>query len=317
MRIRKGLKAYLNTDLGIFYAHNTNRLMLYPLIFCFFLLEGVVIWLLYKGPTYYLGNLAFTTIYSLHKSAGNTISIWIADVLANLLAPAWGAFAKRTVGRQWLIWSLGLAAGFMPFRAVARRLVLLYAPDIAAYYIANPQAKLGILTILIFLIPCWTAAIFMTLRIAMSKQRVHLLEKKIVVTAGDNTTQATTTGGDSPDPPSGWLRLNQNHANLTIALADITHVTVEDHYCRINYWNGNRLKSELIRLPLGKLILKLPPEHFLKIHRSHVVNRSHIARIAKKGRDRKVHLQVQDVELPVSRSRFKALSPYLTSCPQR
>ena len=96
-----------------------------------------------------------------------------------------------------------------------------------------------------------------------------------------------------------------------IALADITHVTVEDHYCLIHHSTGNGLKSKMIRLPLKEMLLKLPREHFLQIHRSHVVNVGHISCLAKERRDHKVVLQHFDVELPVSRSRFKDLPPRL------
>ena len=107
--------------------------------------------------------------------------------------------------------------------------------------------------------------------------------------------------------------MDNGSGNGAIALSDITHVTVEDHYCRISYTIGNGLRSKMIRLPLKELLRKLPNAHFLRIHRSHVVNRKHVSRLMKKGRDYKIVLQRWNVELPVSRSRFRDLHPRLKS----
>ena len=111
--------------------------------------------------------------------------------------------------------------------------------------------------------------------------------------------------------PEGNLNWENESGGVSIPLADITHITVEDHYCRINYSISNGHKNTMIRLPLKEMLLKLPQDHFIKIHRSHVVNITHVLRLKKKGRDNKVVIRNTGVELPVSRSRFKDISPFL------
>lgn len=305
----KKLKTYVGQDLGSFYAHGTNRLLLYSFFFSCFLLECATFWLLYLGPAFVLTYLAFTTVYTLHKAALYTICIIMADMLAHRLVPAWGAYGKRSVGRQWMIWSLGLAVGFFLQRTMVKGLIPAYAPDVIAYFVANPQARLSTLTLLMVLFPYWCLVVVLSLRVALSRQRIQQLSDSLMVIPADKTAQETTPHAGPACMPAGILQMSGDNGNGAIALADITHVTVEDHYCRINYSNGRGLKSTMIRLPLKELLIKLPQAHFLQIHRSHVVNAGHISHLARSGRDHRVVLQGHDVQLPVSRSRFRTLNP--------
>ena len=65
----KMIKAYFGQNLGDFYTHSTNRLLLYPFFFSFFLVECATFWLLYLGPAFVLDYMAFITVYTLHKAA--------------------------------------------------------------------------------------------------------------------------------------------------------------------------------------------------------------------------------------------------------
>ncbi len=307
----KMMKTYFGQDLGDFYAHATNRLLLYPFFFSFFLVECATFWLLYLGPAFVMDFMAFTTVFTLHKAGVYAICILMADVLVHHLIPAWGAYEKRSVGRQWLIWSLGLAAGFVLQRTMVKSLIPVYAPEVVTYFMANPQARLGTLTLLMILIPYWFVVVFLTLRVAQSRQRIQQVSDSLLVIPADKAAQGVLPAASAVNLPAGILQMSGENGSGAIALADITHVTVEDHYCRINYATGDRLKSEMIRLPLKKMLSKLPREHFLQIHRSHVVNAGHISGLTRNGRDYKVVLHDFDLELPVSRSRFKALGPIL------
>ena len=65
---------------------------------------------------------------------------------------------------------------------------------------------------------------------------------------------------------------------IKIPHAQITRITVEDHYSRILFasGNGDDLRNVLIRLPLKKLLQALPKDAFVQIHRSHAVNLRHV-----------------------------------------
>jgi DNA-binding LytR/AlgR family response regulator len=303
----KILKAYFGQNLGNFYTHPTNRMLIYPFFFSFFLIECGTFWVLYLGPAFVMDFLAFTTVFTLHKAGVYTICIWTADLVANHLPFSWGTYGNRNVGRQWLIWSLGLGVGFAIQRTMIRSLVPIYAPDVVAYFIANPLARLSTSTLLMILIPYWLVVVFVTLRVVLSRQRIQRLADSIVVSPGHRSAETVSATVEGKGRASGMLRLNGDSGGSAIALSDITHVTVEDHYCRVNYIAGNGLKSEMIRLPLKQMLRKLPDNRFVQIHRSHVVNSEHISHLAKNGRDHNVVLEEYGVVLPVSRSRFKHL----------
>ena len=86
------LKKYFGQNLGDFFGHTTNRLMLYPFLFSFFLVECSTFWLFYQGPSFVIDFMAFTTVYTLHKAAVYTICIFAADLLVHHLAPSWGTY---------------------------------------------------------------------------------------------------------------------------------------------------------------------------------------------------------------------------------
>lgn len=309
----KMLKEYFGQNLGDFFGHATNRMLLYTFLFCFFLVECSTFWLFYQGPSFILDFMAFTTVYTLHKAAVYTLCIFAADFSVQHMVPSWGAYERRTVGRQWLIWSLGLAAGFVLQRTLVKSLIPVYAPDVIDYFRATRQARLGAVTLLLVLIPYWLVVVSVTLRVVLSKQRIRQLADSLLIIPEGRSSQEISSAAKLESRPVGILKLGGGNGNGAIALADITHVTVEDHYCRVNYATGNGMKSELIRLPLKEMLRKLPGAHFFQIHRSHVVNTGHIARLSKSGRDHKILLQGYDVKLPVSRSRFKDLHPLMKS----
>ncbi len=311
------LKRYFRQNLGDFYSHSANRLLLYPFIFSFFLVECTTFWLFYLGSSFVRAHMAFVTVYSLHKAAVYTLSIFTADFLAHHMVPSLGGYKDRTVGRQWLIWSLGLAAGFVLQRTMVKSLVPVYAPEVIDYFRARPQLRLSTGTLLMVLLPYWIAVVFVTLQVVLSKQRIRQLADSLTVIPDGQPTTETPSLDQPNSQPAGLLNWGGANGGPAIALADITHVTVEDHYCRVNYAAGNGLKSEMIRLPLREMLRKLPEDHFLHIHRSHVVNAGHIARVSRSGRDCKVVLKFYDVKLPISRSRTKALLPRLKSAGSR
>ena len=308
----KRVKSYFAQDLGEFYAQPVNRLMIYPFFFTFFLIECGTFWLLYLGFGFVVEYMAFVTVYTLHKAAVYAVGIVMADMSAHHLLPSWGTYGRRSVGRQWMVWSLGLAFGFVVQRTMVKTLVPVYAPDVIPYFIAHPQARLSTLNLLAILVPYWILVVSLTLRIALSKQRIRKLADTIRVIPADGYIENHPIANRVKRTPVGILSLSGAEGNGAIDLADITHVTVEDHYCRVNYNSSQGLKSEMIRLPLKEMLHKLPGDHFLHIHRSHVVNREQISRIARYGRDHKVVLQGIDVELPVSRSRYKHLKHRMT-----
>jgi len=304
-------KNYLGSPVGDFYALGANRLMLYPFLTVVLLMECLVYWTIFHGPGFLLAHMAFATIFSLHKAILFTLCLWGTDVLANRLIPSWGAYQKRTVDRQWVIWAVGLAVGMLLLRPLAGSLVVHYAPGVIDYFAARPAPKAVLFKTLVILLPYWGAGVFLALQLARSKNQIMRLSGEVRVEPQETPGLQTPAADGNGKRPRGVLRLGKENGDQAINLADITHVTVEDHYCRVTFHAGNGPKSVLIRLPLKEMMTKLPREHFLQTHRSHVVNLGHVSRLAKEGREHKLVLRHLDVHLPVSRHRFKELEPRL------
>lgn len=309
--IGQRVRHYLGQGLGDFYVHPINRLMLYPFFAAFFLLECWTLWLAYMGPAFVREHLAFTIVYSLHKAVVYTACIVAADVLANRLTPAWGAYKLRRVGRQWLIWALGTAVGFVLHRTMVRSQVAAYAPEVVRYFMANPQKAIGNGAILAIFVPYWVLAVFLTLKVLVAKQRIMQRPPLPAVAQSGAAEDKSRSPSQPSGHPAGSLRLDDGAGHKTVALCDIAHITVEDHYCRVVYFQGDELKSKMVRMQLKEMMSTLPQEYFMQIHRSHVVNLGHVSRLHKDGRDHKVVLGSFDVQLPISRSRFKQLAPWL------
>lgn len=307
------MRKYFDQELGEFYGHAINRLMLYPFLFSFFLIECIAFWLVWQGPSFLLNYMAFTIVYSLHKAIVYTSCTLGADLIAHFLFYSWGAYHLRKVGKQWIIWSMGLSVGFYLQQIMVNKLIILYAPNVVLYFRAHPDERVSVLTMLLVLTPYWCSVLFITMWVAISKQRIQKVSDSLFVTQKEkerNINENVSTDR-SATLVDGILNFQENNGDTAIAFADITHVTVEDHYCNINYVNNSGINNKMIRLPLKEMMLKLPTDHFLRIHRSHVVNVSHISHLNKCGRDYKIILHNQQTELPISRSRFKHLLPLL------
>ena len=311
------IRSYFAGNLGDFYSQAVNRLTLYPVIFTFFLAECSTFWLIYLGKSFFLNYMSFVMIYSLYKAAVYSLCIFAADTIAHYLVPHWGTFKNRRVGKQWFIWTMGLLVGFIIQRTTVSSLIVQYTPEVIHYFITHPEVRMSHFELLFYLTPYWCLVMFVTMRIARSKQRIQDQARSLMILPG-NQKNASTESLMAGEPEKSKNRLPQGNLNwenesggASIPLADITHITVEDHYCRINYSISNGLKNTMIRLPLKEMLLKLPQDHFIKIHRSHVVNITHALRLKKKGRDNKVVIRNAGVELPVSRSRFKDISPLI------
>ena len=301
---------YFAQDLGKLYSQAVNRLTLYPFVFTFFLAECTTFWLIYTGKSFFINYMSFVMIFSLHKAAVYSLCIFMADTAVHYIIPSWGAFKKRTVGKQWLIWTTGLLTGFVIQQGMVKKLIIFYAPEVINYFIVHPEKRLGHLEILLFLMPYWCVVMYVTMGIAKSKQRIQDLAESLVIQPRrqpktvPESLMVPQSKKNKDRLPGGNLNWKNETGCISIPLVNITHLTVEDHYCRINYSEDNDFKSKMIRLPLKEMLLKLPQDHFIKIHRSHVVNTAHVSRLKKKGRDHKVVIKDSGVELPVSRSCF-------------
>ncbi|WP_332861963.1 LytTR family DNA-binding domain-containing protein [Janthinobacterium svalbardensis] len=103
------------------------------------------------------------------------------------------------------------------------------------------------------------------------------------------------------------LAVKKRGALEWIAMADIDHVQADGHYSNIVLRSGEQCFHDL---PIDKLMALLPP-HFLRVHRSYIVNSLGFKRL-QIGAGGKYALDTQtSTGIPVSRSSYPALKQRL------
>ncbi len=102
------------------------------------------------------------------------------------------------------------------------------------------------------------------------------------------------------------------NSQSAIPLPNISHISVEEHYCRIFTKNEEgRLDSIEVRSPLKELLKQLPVSSFMQVHRSHVVNLAYVTHIDKRYSTYEVSLNNGETRLPLSRRRTVEILPKL------
>lgn len=105
------------------------------------------------------------------------------------------------------------------------------------------------------------------------------------------------------------VRFQSGRTDFVIDAADVRNITVEDHYCYVHYRHKDGYAKRDLGMPLRDIVGLLPPG-FVQVHRSHVVNLSHVRSVRRKDRNVRLLLGA-DVEVPVSRHRLHRVLPPL------
>ena len=261
------LHRYLATPLPPFYSEWAGRLLVHLLLACFYFVAGLLGWAIFGGgPSFLVKWMAFTNVYCLHLAVTYSLALLAADFLANRFLPAWGGYANRSVGRQWMVWAGGFGLGFAFHRTLLLYLMSIYAPDVIIYYQKHPSELPSHLAVFLFWLPFWLVATWVAFQIALSS-RLFVRHTPIAKLGPQIKSASVPT-----KQPQGLLKLNVDSSPIEIPYAHITHVTVEDHYSRVFFSGDKGQHNVLIRAPLKSLLKKLPGEFFLQIHRSHIVN---------------------------------------------
>ncbi|MBB5204169.1 DNA-binding LytR/AlgR family response regulator [Inhella inkyongensis] len=107
--------------------------------------------------------------------------------------------------------------------------------------------------------------------------------------------------------PLRFVRASQGELTHQIAVADILYFHADDKYTVVQTAQG----EHLIRTPIAELLTLLDPETFWQVHRSTIVNVSHLSGTRRDDNSRLfVRFHGHARELPVSRAyvaRFKAM----------
>lgn len=103
-----------------------------------------------------------------------------------------------------------------------------------------------------------------------------------------NSTEKTDDNSDSPE-----LIVKEGRTMVRLNCNEIKWLESDSNYTTINLKNGNR---RVVRISLSELQQQLPDNQFLRIHKSHIINKKYVTEIKTNN------IMLDTIELPVGRS---------------
>jgi len=90
-----------------------------------------------------------------------------------------------------------------------------------------------------------------------------------------------------------YITINDENGKVAVHMATrhILYFKSEDNYIFLYYKNDQELKKELIRTNLKKLELDLSPQHFVRIHRSYMINIENLVAVSRTGQGYRVRME--------------------------
>ncbi len=301
-------RAVYNHSIGLFYGQWTNRYLLYLTVF---LLIGVWTFVgleIYGRISWRITSMSFRDNYALHTMMNFGLCLYAADEWLARLTGRWGRFTNRTLGKQALVWGLSFVVAFYIQRTIVFKGIMFYDLDLYHYYEVYPQLRPRLLDHFFFCLPFLIATILFLWLVAAVRQHGLVKEQKALQSlkeklATENEAAVESAVRPEVEPDKAQICVQSGSSQIILEQDTISHVTVEDHYCRIHTLEKDERKSFFVKSSLAELLDRLAGNHFIQIHRSHVVNARAIRQLDKKNRACRVHLK-SDVVLPVSRYRL-------------
>jgi two-component system LytT family response regulator len=108
--------------------------------------------------------------------------------------------------------------------------------------------------------------------------------------------------------PIKQIILKHKGSAEVVNIKDVFFIEAHGSYSNVHYLSNNTLQQTLMSYSIAEYEELLPEDIFFRIHRSYLVNRSHISRII---HEENPCVMVKDIVLPVGRRRHSALISYL------
>ncbi len=302
------LSEYCQRPLGSFYSDFSHRLVIYLLVSVAYVAGTFISLMIFLGPAWVFDHLAYVAAKALHTTMFFTFCFAAVDIVAHRVGPKGSGYSQRTVGRQWLIMLVGFLLGYILYRTYFVSLVGIYAPWVISHLQNFPENRARVVAEFPSYFLGWLITASLVIQFALRSQRLAVESKKI------EPTGAPDSGEDNQanihEAQSGYFVHTSTNQNLKIPFTEITHVSVEDHYCRLIHKNGEELMSHILRMSLNQLEDELPGEQFTRIHRSHIVNLQHVMGW-RTVRQQRYLVMDHGAQLPISRSRMAKLKKNL------
>ncbi|MGH1365376.1 MAG: LytR/AlgR family response regulator transcription factor [Calditrichia bacterium] len=101
--------------------------------------------------------------------------------------------------------------------------------------------------------------------------------------------------------------------HLSLPLNALRFVESRDNYCLIVWWDGKKLRKQLLRSSLKRLVDQIKHPEVRRCHRSYLVNLSQVEDIRGNSRGYRLYLHNCSEEVPVSRENGRAIKEVLKS----
>ena len=124
------------------------------------------------------------------------------------------------------------------------------------------------------------------------QRAIELTADRIQQEKNDEIVDNVSTSEPSPFMLSDCIFVRHHEKMVKVDIKDILYIEAERNYCRI-YSKG---KEYLLVMTLKDMDEKLPNKHFLRVHRSFIINLSQIDEIATS------HIVIAKKAIPVSKS---------------
>jgi len=111
---------------------------------------------------------------------------------------------------------------------------------------------------------------------------------------------------ETSGPQERFFVKTGNHIDV-IPVEEIMHLEAQDDYVEFHTTKGRFLKKET----MTRLELQLPPDKFLRVHRSHIIRLDQMEKLEKYGKESYMVILKDGTKVQVSKSRIKSLKEQL------
>lgn len=138
------------------------------------------------------------------------------------------------------------------------------------------------------------------LEVALDRVRRAMEDRSAASRLGDLARQLETLRAErrGDQPGGGHLWVQRRGESVRIDLAQVDRVQAEGEYVRLFYGAASYLHRE----PISSLLERFDPARFVRIHRSHIINRDRIAAIRRRPAGGYTIVTNGDELLPVGRN---------------
>ena len=291
----QSLTEYWNTSLSLGFERR-ERLRFYTALFLLTTVSVVALHQLFSESQPFVDLVTHAVLIGV----GYCLGMGLIELILRRVLQKWKTVVKLKVSTAWYISLGGFILGF-----------LLLAPFQDYFMPLHPLQKDRIsLDWFTKMFPIWGLFTFLfvqqILKSTLAAQHEQLQAINEILAKRLN--ERPKSGEEFPSQP---LVLNVGRQIETINAYDISHITVEEHYCSVFVLENEALRRIEVKLALKETLAQLPVDYFLQIHRSHLVNLTYVRSIRTSGRSYELLMENSDSVLPVSRHRLSEVLPRL------